>query len=275
MSAGPGRHFRAPFARPMDPPVVVTVDTRERDLFRELASLLEKAANGKVRLESKQLDAGDIHIASEHSIHIIERKTFSDGCASLNGGRLAEQSARASAFLKEVAGDRVGRFTYLIETREVPSSGESTYGVHNVRLFEALEEAACRDSVPALWASCVRDSAHQVLRIALKAATGSYDLPGRSEKATVGYAALVKHSGKRKNMDDNASAIMLTTVSGLSATTAAAIVREYPSAPSLVRAYNRVQESERALLLENLEVKPDRRLGPKLSRRLAAIFGTQ
>lgn len=79
----------------------IIVDTRERELFKELDSIVKTSdAQSSPRITSSLLDVGDCHICmttgtNENVEVMIERKTLQDVGASIKDGRWSEQKLRA------------------------------------------------------------------------------------------------------------------------------------------------------------------------------------
>jgi ERCC4-type nuclease len=262
--------------------VTVTVDSRpgETPLFDALVLLLADVPC--VTVARALLDIGDIRVATEQQTILIERKTWSDLCASLMDSRYTNQKARLLAERERRAADpSSGSFTFAYLMEGVPPNHDGmTRNCRNASAYAALSKMAIRDCIASLWARDARDAVQCVAYIALTASKRGFDAGEKLQKhAAGGYASFVKHTGKRKNAEDDLFVVMLSSIPGVSARVATAVAAAHPSAAALVRAYDAARaEGADVKKLQNLLIDVDtgggKRLGPALSGKLYGIFGT-
>lgn len=253
----------------------VVVDTRpgEDELYR----LLKAEMGTECSVERATLDIGDVIVEHTTGHFALERKSWSDLCASLHDGRWSNQKARLLAERERRAEDESSpRFTfaYLIESRTPPEWNGQTRATKNMNAHAALIKSALRDNIPAIWTRDSEDAAKTVAYVARAAAKNGFDAGAKVAASKAGgYASFVKHTGKRKNADDDRFSVMLSSIEGVSARKAAAVAAKYGNAAALVRAFDTSDTPEK--LLADVEVQGDARsarLGPALAARIHAAF---
>ena len=277
------------------------VDTRpgENNIFESVKELLNAIPELNVRLERKQLLIGDIQINNNESIIIIERKTWSDLVSSLNDGRYTNQKARLIA---ERERNPQLKFVYLIEGNPPPYMA-FTRTTPNAHAYAALTKMAIRDNICSLWCATFIDTARMVLYIVKTAAKDGFVSEFRAQEGAEGapsaapargYSQFVKHASKRKNTEENAWEIMLTSISGVSTAKAIKIMEMYPTPKSLFQAYAELErkggtDKEMNEMLAGIYLLGDhgeadvdcrkghvfKRLGPVISTRIRNIFHPQ
>jgi len=248
----------------------VTVDSRpgEDAVYSHLVELLDGCAS--ISLSRGLLEVGDVCVEGPGKVVVLERKTFSDLCASLRDGRYANQKARLLAEQER----RAITFAYLVEGCPPPETG-TTHKTPNAHAYAALTKMALRDGIASLWSASAADTARRVAYIARTCQANGFDAETKlREHAAGGYSAFVKHTSKRKNCDDNQFTVMLTTIPGVSARLATAVAQHFPTAAALVHAYDAAlgRGEEAGALLTDVQVGNGKRLGPSLSAKICKVF---
>ena len=125
---------------------MISVDTNaaENFLFDRLTTYFQ-ADGTEVQVERTRLDIGDVRIVGkEGRTLVIERKSWTDWCASICDGRYAEQKQRflASRQPKEV-------LVYVLEMEDaLPKWEGKTRGMSNKAANAAMLKTQLRDGVP-------------------------------------------------------------------------------------------------------------------------------
>ena len=244
--------------------IVVDTNPGENGVFASLVSAL-----GPEKVTRQRLDIGDVHLQVPGGRIVIERKTFSDFVSSLRDARYSEQKLRllAERERSSAAGERMD-VVYVIESRTVHQWDAKTAGVSNAQPFAALTKMTLRDGITVLYTATQEDTAAQVAYIYSAALKNGFDAQAQASRvAASGYAGACKFSNKRKNADANPFQMMLSTITGCSGAKAAAVADKYPSAASLVRAYEQCSPSQGDALLADIAVQ-GKRLGPALSAKI-------
>ncbi len=271
---------------------IITVDTNagEDRLFNGLLRVF-----GEDRVKRRRLDIGDLDIDGPNGRIVIERKTWNDLCASLRSSngrppRYQEQKANMLAARERAYADgTILKGCVLIEARQVPSLAGSTHGMKNAAPLAALKKMALRDGINVVFSADAGDSFQHVEYIIRAHDVNGFDSKIKLEEHKAGgYASFVKHAGKRKNMEnhENSFAIMLTTINGLTASTAQAIIEKFPTPLTLFRAYDALTATganmsvlddmlaDVALPQKQNGKKNKARVGPALSKLVREVFYT-
>ena len=260
----------APPAEPYSAPgYTIVVDSRpgENALFQHLLNATEGAGGGAPT--RKQLDIGDILIETEHCTIMLERKTIPDFSSSLRDQRYRNQKARMLAEREKAS--KPFFIAYLIECVCVPKFLGMTAKTSNKSIFAALFKSALRDNIPPMYVSSSQDAALSIVYLAEAAAKDGFNAETKlAALKDGGYASLVTSSNKRKNEENgtNQFSIMLSTICGVSAVKASAIVKHYPCASAMVQAC----KDGNANTFADIRVDEKSRIGPVLSAKLYDLF---
>ena len=263
------------FARMADP-CCVFVDTHaaETIIFDGLLSTF-----GPDRVFRKHLDMGDVEVVGKHGRCLIERKQWSDLVSSLRPGadgasRYQVQKTHLLAERERAQADGTSlKVAYLIESGSIPSYNGVTSGMPNNQPWAALTKLSLRDGIAILWCNLPSDAARHIAYIMKALDQDGFNSTLKiAEHQTTGYAGFIKHTKKRKNVGEEAFAVMLSTVEGVSAKKAQAVKAAYPTPRALVHAFDACSsDKERDGLLADTPVG-DKRLGPALAKRIRAVF---
>jgi len=254
----------------------VHVDTNpgETVLFQGLL-----AEFGESVVTRQRLDIADVRISTPSGTILIERKSWMDFVSSLRDGRYANQKLRLLAERERAvaAGERLDVIV-LIENKVTPFYNGETRGMRHNQPFAALAKMAIRDGIAVVYSANAEDSAQHVAYVYKTALKDGFNAAEKARTVVAsGYAGTAKHTNKRKNADDAAFEMMLTTISGVSGAKAKAVADEYQSLANLVRAYDRLKaaggtEDELSEMLADIECG-GKRLGPSVSLKIrTALF---
>lgn len=201
--------------------------------------------------------------------YVIERKTWADHCSSIQDGRRREQMARAFALQES---DPTVVYVVVVEGTVADWAGK-TGVLPNSNGHAALVKSSLRDHVPLFYTASASATSQFILYVSNALVHDGLKQSSKAASRTAsGYAGVVHHASKRKNMDANQFAVMLTSLSGVSGKKAEVIVETYPTALALVDAFKVTHPSKRAKVLADLK-DGDRRLGDVLGERIAKAFG--
>lgn len=214
-------------------PVSIVVDSRETNLIGLLQSRdLDKYAN-VVNIETQQLDIGDIHIACDNKLWILERKTVQDLMASIKDGRYKEQKMR----LQSTGSD----CTYVIEGDDVLSHKFQQY---QTILSGAYLHTMYRDNIRVIFTKNINDTCTFILTLACKIA----DRPDAfmQEKSIISseYIDCVKLKSKKIDniTPDNCYLMQLSQIPTISITIAKKIQEMYPNMLTFVKALEQADD---------------------------------
>jgi ERCC4-type nuclease len=228
-------------------------------------------------VKRERLDVGDFHLITDHGRIIVERKRWADLQSSLNDGRYSNQKMRLLAE-RERSEDGKTHVVVLIESKNVPFFDGESNNRKNKSAFCALSKMSIRDRVGVVWAADSDDAAKHVAYMFSALSKNGFSSEEKAKTIIAGgYSAVSKHTSKRKNAEDSAFEIMLTTIGGVSGQRAVCIAREYKSMADLVQAYVRMQtagasEGELDHMLADLD-NGGKRLGPSVSTSVRrAVF---
>ena len=223
----------------------------------------------------RRLDLGDVEFRRGDAVLLIERKSWSDWAASVQGGRYKEQKQRFLASRDEHPKDDV-RYVYLIEGPLTPMSG-ATRGMQNNALNAAILMTQLRDGfqvvrVPSGGAS------EALVYMYKKFREGLLLGPGATQSGTrvvVGGSGSGGRARKRANLEENPMAqraAMLESIPGMSLDKAEALVAAFPSFPRLAEAAG-VPGRIGDVTYSRSGAAKARRIGNKLEERIVAALG--
>lgn len=195
----------------------IVIDEREQALYDKL--------RGKTGVQKAVLPLGDVTLAFEDHLWLIERKTLADLLASVKDGRYEEQSYR----LQHAHDPR--RVFYVIEgsLSTLRSEKERTL-VHSIMTslqvfkgFAVVRTASVQETADWLWSAADKMFRDMTIK---------HKVPVSSEAGTPGpdqYATVVKKVKKDNVTPENMCQILLCQLPGISHVAAMAISRAYPS----------------------------------------------
>lgn len=258
------------------PVTIITVDTRERSLFAELART--EVADADLRVAA--LDVGDVTISvsyddeeeSRKKTIIIERKTLSDLCASIKDGRYREQKARMLGVIR--SSSTKTRLTYVIEGTASFGNGlrdaAQSSGLGASALQTCVVKTLYRDGIDVVFTRDVADTAEFV-----RAAARVWSSCSSSDAASAPCCseALLRQQAASKprradNLDPRTCYLaQLCQVPGISCTIANTIAERWPGMQDLFSQLSPLSEAERVSMLAACP-----RLGPKSARRIVSFL---
>ena len=243
--------------------IVIDTNAGEDALFNYVSS---RAACEVVR---RRLDVGDVMLCSRHGTIIVERKSTLDLVASLGDARLHEQKARMMA---AIAADQTGK-TVVIYIVEGPiQTWHATIpprGFPVAQMEAAVIATSVRDSMPVIRCHDSVSVAEAVLYLHKKLALGELDGEAKAQKrAAAGYSGVVFVKKAKNSTPENTWNMMLSTIQGVSAAKAAAIVTVYSTPKQLM---NELAAPGGVKRLASVEAGK-KKLGPALAARISAVL---
>jgi crossover junction endonuclease MUS81 len=244
--------------------MIIKVDTREQELFRQIKNLvLFIPAFKDITLISETLPIGDIIIADEKEEKIIiERKCLQDLLSSIKDGRYEEQSYRLNGlsihnhniyYLIEGDVNRMNRFKdNNMEKLTMYSAMFSLnyYKGFSVMRTFSMEESAIficntanklkKSDKPAYYSNNnnhtvinnVQNSEEQAGNTENNTENNSEKVEENTEKD---YISVVKKVKKENITENNIGEIMLCQIPGVSSVTAIAIMEKFKTIPTLMK----------------------------------------
>lgn len=199
------------------------IDNRESSLINQIKERELEKYKDLIEVEVKQLDIGDVHIISENSTYIFERKTVKDLIASVKDGRYKEQKYRLLA-----SGDNI---SYIIEGDDITSS-------RNFNNYELLSSiyiySLYRDDIKLIFTRNIIDTCTFVLTMCCKIVDHPDKFIKQSKKGS--YIDCVKMKKGGNITPENCYIMQLSQIPSISTTIAKNIVEIYPTMIDLLDA---------------------------------------
>jgi ERCC4-type nuclease len=240
----------------------IKIDVREAELLKRCQTNIEMIGNFKdLKLIPEQLPLGDIIINDGlKDLVIIERKSLSDLAASIKDGRYEEQSYRLKnlwhhnhniIYLIEGDFSRFNSFKERIDKQTLYSALTSINYFKGFSVWRSMsiDETALmicnmaykinkeKDKQPfysnnlaSVTASATTDSSTAA------AATTTTTTTVESEPTDKDYCSVVKKVKKDNITGENIGEIMLCQIPGISSASALAILAQFKTLPSLIKA---------------------------------------
>jgi len=233
----------------------IKIDVREAELIKRCQTNIEMIANFKdLKLVQEQLPLGDIIINDGlKDLVIIERKTISDLAASIKDGRYEEQSYRLKnlwhhnhniIYLIEGDFSRFNSFKERIDKQTLYSALTSINYFKGFSVWRSMsiDETALMICNMAYKINKEKDKqpfySNNLITTASTAASASA-LEGsavEAEPTDKDYCSVVKKVKKDNITGENIGEIMLCQIPGISSASALAILAQFKTLPSLIKA---------------------------------------
>lgn len=259
--------------------LMITVDTNSGEtpmyaaISREMvrANAAGKMAGIEFNVKRERLDLGDVCIewtpkdkeeydkVPPTTRWLIERKTWSDWCASISDNRYREQKQRYIT-----TSDENSRLIYLIEGSPVDNDGQ-TRGMQHSAANAALIKTQLRDGFSVLWSNGANHSGHIISYLALTLTRGGFTPSSKGSQLIVG-ADKSKCKRKRDNLVnsvDETFCATLTMIPSVSDARARAIQAAFPRPRDLMGA----TESEISRI-----VCGKQSVGPVVAKRIKQLY---
>jgi ERCC4-type nuclease len=234
----------------------IKIDVREAELIKRCQTNIEMIANFKdLKMVQEQLPLGDIIINDgTKDLVIIERKTISDLAASIKDGRYEEQSYRLKNLWHHnhniiylIEGDfaRFNSFKDRIDKQTLYSAITSINYFKGFSVWRSMsiDETALmicnmaykinkeKDKQPFYSNNLAVSKDTDTTATVATAATAV-----ESEPTDKDYCSVVKKVKKDNITGDNIGEIMLCQIPGISSASALAILAQFKTLPSLIKA---------------------------------------
>lgn len=295
---------------------ILVIDNREKHIIEYIDELNEnnelnllnknkKTKNKKIEYEVKQMDIGDIQIYVNNKLFIvIERKTIKDLVASIKDGRYREQKIRLKALVDKEE-NKYTKIIYLIEGKLL---GKQKSSIPNSTIWSTMCKLMMRDNFIVFRTKSLKESVNFIKTMAEKAiesakanqkinfnnTDGSNDdsnncsnnIEGGGDKMDgdnninnklfTQYASSIRIKKKENLTPGICYSRQLAQIPGVSARIATCIMNEYPTLPSLILAYEKIDGDEndaliirqRRDLLKDIQLSSSRKMGRKLSEKI-------
>lgn len=248
--------------------VKLVIDNREHDLIKRL--------EGRVKVtETKMLDLADFVYRDEkdEDILVIERKTVQDLKASICDTRLREQKARLLATSPK------SRILYLIEGNLNMGLNDHIQNMPVSTLVGSMINTMLRDGIKVYKTSSMEETANFLVKLYDKLVTDGdkYFNEEDHQVTSAEYSATLKKK-KKANMTPEVWFIcQLSSLPQVTEKIAEEITKVYPTAVSLVKAYEKTtstnyREKLLADITYTLKTGKTRRIGDKVSKRVYQYF---
>ena len=229
----------------------IKIDVREAELIKRCQTNIEMIANFKdLKLVQEQLPLGDIIINDGlKDLVIIERKTISDLAASIKDGRYEEQSYRLKnlwhhnhniIYLIEGDFSRFNSFKERIDKQTLYSALTSINYFKGFSVWRSMsiDETALMICNMAYKINKEKDKQpfySNNLAVSNKEAVSS-EAVVEAEPTDKDYCSVVKKVKKDNITGENIGEIMLCQIPGISSASALAILAQFKTLPSLIKA---------------------------------------
>jgi len=276
------------------------IDNREKyiiEYINELNSvdnINDNNKNKKINYEVKQMDIGDIQIYVNNKLFIvIERKTIKDLVSSIKDGRYREQKLRLKSLVSKEQNKNV-KIIYLIEGKML---GKKKCSIPNSTIWSTMCKLMMRDNFIVFRTKSIKESVNFIKtmsdkavecvkanekinfndmdndNISIDSSGGSYN---SNNKLFTQYASSIRIKKKENLTPGICYSRQLAQIPGVSARIASFIMNDYPTLPSLIRAYEKIVGDEndpliirdRKDLLKDIQLSTNRKMGRKLSEKI-------
>lgn len=230
--------------------IIVIIDYREEKLIE-----LFNNSNSIITFEIATLDIGDIHIKSDTTKLVLERKTLQDVASSQKDGRMREQRLRMLAAMQN---DCTTRCAYIFEeTRFVTTI--DTY---------VVSRNALRYNMPVFWSKSTNHTFQIILDLHKQLVKDKFVFNmSDEEKQRMGNYTKTISTKKKANLTNTkviASAV-LQQFPGISAKISEALLEHFGSLGAITK--------ESIDTIANVKVPPTmRRVGNVIAQRLVDAF---
>lgn len=226
----------------------ITIDMREKDLLKKIVPLCNDL-NLKMSIQAEILELGDVIISDDdgEELLIIERKTIKDLAASIKDGRYEEQSFRLNnIFIPN------HNIIYLIEG-DLNFYNQKYTRIPKKTLYSAMFCLNYYKGFSLVRTASVRETAEYILRMTDKLSRknnvlGYYN--GGDENPIKNYCEVVKKVKKNNITPDNIGSILLSQIPGISSVTSLAIMKQFGSLYTLMKAVEKNRHCLDALSYE-------------------------
>ena len=291
--------------------IIEYIDELNENNELDLLNKNKKTKNKKIEYEVKQMDIGDIQIYVNNKLFIvIERKTIKDLVASIKDGRYREQKIRLKALVDKEE-NKYTKIIYLIEGKLL---GKQKSSIPNSTIWSTMCKLMMRDNFIVFRTKSLKESVNFIKTMAEKAIesakanekinfdntdssntdsnnsiNSSDNIEGNggdggeihgdnniNNKLFTQYASSIRIKKKENLTPGICYSRQLAQIPGVSARIATCIMNEYPTLPSLIRAYEKIKGDEndaliirqRRDLLKDIQLSSSRKMGRKLSEKI-------
>lgn len=220
----------------------IKIDNRERSLIKLLHALKQKYNLKKIELVVEKLDIGDIIIEKNgKELLIVERKSLNDLAGSIKDGRYDEQSFRLSNC--DIPNHNI---IYLLEGNMFTWE-DKRRKMHSKTLYTAMFSLNYYKGFSVIKTNDIMETAEYILRLTDKLHREknkkayyfeiNEDNKGQNKK----YCEVVSKVKKNNLTPENIGEIILSQIPGVNSTTSMAILKQYGSLYSLLKALEKDQ----------------------------------
>jgi ERCC4-type nuclease len=220
---------------------MIQIDYRETQLLKQFEKLEKK-------VESSNLDTGDIILYGLDTVLVIERKTAADLESSIKSGRLNDQRNRLKAFRST---DPRVKLCLILEHPFIKANKMMSGCIENMVLLHDIYVIRTKD---------IADTAETILSMYTKI---------NNEKSQ--QKTIVQNFKRKTSLMDNMLLHQLVLVTGVSEHMASCIVKEYKDIFTLVKDLTE-SYSETVKKLQEIDLGK-RKIGPVVVKRICESFG--
>lgn len=230
---------------------------------REPPHLKEWLKQNVAECTFENLPAGDFEFVSAEgvSLMLIERKEIEDLCASLKDGRFDDQKQKLSA--SAAASVTPHPIVLLIEGNY--DGHEKTSAIESLMLTTRF-----RDGFFVLRSTSAIHTGERLVQLWNQFQRGKFNAISEDELHKRFIASRSVHRAATLSRQDNWWQLALAQIDGVGPKAAKAIAEKYPTAQSLIYAYQKCSSNNyrQILLADIVPAGGARRVGPKISQRV-------
>jgi ERCC4-type nuclease len=211
------------------------LDHRERDLYNQCESLINKITNFKdIKIQTENLDLGDIIIRDDNGADLLiyERKSISDLVASIKDGRYSEQSYRLNGLEHHNH-----NIIYLIEGTVSKTSPEkqmifsSLLSILYFKGFSVMRSYNIEETAYIVCNAIFKIQKEKDKEPYYKKAEKGKETEANDEKS---YSSVIKKKKNANITPDNFGEIVLCQIPSVNTVSAVAILKEFKTLNNLI-----------------------------------------
>lgn len=240
--------------------ISLLIDTREISLIENINERDLDIYKDNIKIETKQLELGDIQLIFNDRLLVFERKTINDLISSVKDGRYKEQKSRLLSNINNTD------ITYIIEGDDILCNKNER---HQKILSSIFLRSLYRDNIKIIFTKNIIETVTFLLTLSCKI----IDNPLKFNKEDINdieYINTIKIKSKKiDNITPNNCYIMqLSQIPSISSIIAKNISKIYPTMRDLLNMLNTIENNnERIIILCKID-----KIGKEKAKKILEYF---